>query len=98
MTAFNVVRFWVKPGRDQEFIDAHRRARPDWPGFKQAHMIKTGEHTYCIFGEWADLDALAKARPNMIAVLDSFRDTLEDLGGGLGVSDPVSGMVVLEMK
>jgi len=33
----------------------------------------------------------------MIAMLDSFRDTLEDLGGGLGVTDPVSGEAVLEM-
>ena len=27
----------------------------------------------------------------MIATLNSFRDTLEELGGGLGVTDPVSG-------
>lgn len=33
----------------------------------------------------------------MIATLDTFRDTLEDLGGGLGVTDPVSGEVVLEL-
>ena len=26
MTAFNAVRFKVKPGRDQEFLDAHRRS------------------------------------------------------------------------
>jgi hypothetical protein len=26
MTAFNVVRFRVKPGREQEFLDAHKRA------------------------------------------------------------------------
>jgi hypothetical protein len=26
----------------------------------------------------------------MHTTLDSFRDTLEDLGGGLGVTDPVS--------
>lgn len=39
-----------------------------------------------------------KARPNMIATLDSFRNTLEDLGGGLGVTDPVSGSVVLSLK
>ena len=32
----------------------------------------------------------------MIGILDSFRDTLEDLGGGLGVTDPVSGEVVVE--
>jgi hypothetical protein len=34
----------------------------------------------------------------MIATLDTFRDTLEDLGGGLGLTDPVSGAVVLELK
>jgi hypothetical protein len=32
----------------------------------------------------------------MIATLDTFRDTLEDLGAG--VTDPVSGPVVLELK
>ena len=98
MTAFNVVRFRVKPGREQEFLDAHRKARADWPGLKRANMVKTGEHTYCIVAEWNDMDALAKARPDMIALLDSFRDTLEDLGGGLGVTDPISGPVVLELR
>jgi hypothetical protein len=34
----------------------------------------------------------------MIATLGSFRDTLEDLGGGLGVTDPVAGPVVLALK
>jgi len=43
------------------------------------------------------MEAMAAARPNMIATLDTFRDTLEDLGGGLGVTDPVSGEVVLEL-
>lgn len=98
MTAFNVVRFRVKPGREQDFIDAHKRTRPDWPGFVRANLIKTGERSFCIMGEWSDMDAMAKARPDMIALLDSFRDTLEDLGGGLGVTDPVSGPVVVEMK
>jgi quinol monooxygenase YgiN len=98
MTAFNVVRFRVKPGREQDFIDAHKHARPGWPGFVAANLIKTGERTFCIIGEWRDMDALAKARPQMIALLDSFRDTLEDLGGGLGVTDPVSGPVVVELK
>jgi hypothetical protein len=44
------------------------------------------------------MEALANARPHMIATLNSFRDTLEDLGGGLGVTDPVAGPVVLELK
>ena len=54
--------------------------------------------TYCIIAEWVDMDSLANARPNLIATLDTFRDTLEDLGGGLGLTDPVSGPVVLALK
>jgi Antibiotic biosynthesis monooxygenase len=98
MTAFNAVRFRVKPGREQEFLDGHRSVKADWPGLKRANMIKTGERTYCIVAEWTDMDALATARPRMVATLDTFRATLEDLGGGLGVTDPVSGPVVLELK
>jgi quinol monooxygenase YgiN len=98
MTAFNVVRFKVKPGREQEFLDAHLKVKADWVGLKRVNMIKTGEQSYCIIGEWTDMAALAAARPHMVATLETFRDTLEDLGGGLGVTDPVSGAVVLELK
>ena len=98
MTAFNVVRFRVKPGREEEFLEAHRRSRADFPGFKRFVMIKSGERTYCIIGEWDSFQSLGAARPKMIALLDTFRDTLEELGGGLGVTDPVSGEVVLVMK
>jgi len=97
MTAFNVVRFRVKPGREEEFIDAHREAKRNFAGAKRFSLLKTGERTYCVIGEWESKQALADARPQMIAVLDSFRDTLEDLGGGLGVTDPVSGEVLLEL-
>jgi antibiotic biosynthesis monooxygenase len=98
MTAFNAVRFKVKSGREQEFLEAHKKVQADWPGLKHANMIKTGDRTFCIIAEWTDMDALASARPNMIATLDSFRDALEDLGGGLGLTDPVSGPVVLALK
>ena len=98
MTAFNAVRFKVKPGRDQEFLDAHGQVDRDWPGLRQVNLIKTGEQDYCIIAEWDDMGSLEAARPDMIATLDTFRDTLEDLGDGLGVTDPVSGPVVLELK
>jgi hypothetical protein len=98
MTAFNAVRFRVKPGREREFLDAHKKVAANWPGLQHVNMIKTGERTYCIIAEWSDMDALATARPQMVATLDSFRDTLEDLGGGLGVTDPVAGPVVLALK
>ncbi len=98
MAAFNAIRFKVKPGRDEEFLQAHQNVERDWPGLERVNLIQTGEHNYCIIGEWADMDSLAAARPHMVATLDSFRDTLEDLGEGLGVTDPVSGPVVLQLK
>ncbi len=97
MSAFNVVRFRVKPGREAEFIDAQRKSQPDFAGFKRFVIIKTGDRAYCVIAEWDSFESIVAARQKMIAMLDSFRDTLEDLGGGLGVTDPVSGEVVLEM-
>ena len=99
MTAFNAVRFRVKPGREQDFLDAHERAdRGAWPGRRHANIIKTGEGTYCLIAEWDDMEALAAGRPAMVATLDTFRDCLEDLGSGMGLTDPVSGPVVLALK
>ena len=97
VTAFNAVRFRVKAGREDEFLEAHRVTVADWPGLTHANMIKTGDSSYCIIAEWTDMDAMAAARPQMIATLDSFRDTLEAMPGG-GVTDPVSGPVVLALK
>lgn len=98
MTAFNAVRFKVKPGREGEFLDAHRGVGADWPGLRHASIIEAGDGRYCIIAEWDDMESLAAAREQMIATLDSFRDTLEEIGPGLGVTDPVSGPVVLAMK
>jgi quinol monooxygenase YgiN len=97
MAAFNVVRFRIKPGREQDFLDAHRNARLDAKGFRGASLVKTGEQTYCFIGEWDEMSAIAGGRPQMIAILDKFRDTLEDLGGGLGLTDPVSGEAVVRL-
>ena len=96
-TAFNVTRFRVKPGLDQEFLDAHKAVVAGWPCLRRVNLIRTDIGSYCIIAEWTDMDSLARARSNMIATLDTFRHTLEDLGGGLGVTDPVSGPVVLEL-
>ena len=92
MTAFNTVRFNVKPGRDRDFLEAHKAVERNWPGLRHANMIKTGDGTYCIIGEWDDMESLANARPHMLATLGSFRDTLE------GDTDPVSGSVGLERE
>ena len=98
MTAFNIVRFRVKPGHQDHFIEAHRAARPHFKGFRGGALVKTGEQTFCIIGEWASFKKLAEHRPQMISILDTFRDDLEDLGNGLGVTDPVSGEVVATLR
>ena len=92
--AFNAVRFRVKPGFEQEFIDAHRKARSGFKGFDGGWLVRTGDQTFCVIGQWQSFRHLADARPEMIGILDEMRHMLEDLGADLGVTDPVSGEVV----
>lgn len=97
MTAFNSVRMRVKPGREKDFVDLHKgMSARDMPGLRHFSVIKTAERNYCVIGEWDSMEALAGSRPAMIRNLDQMRDMLEDLGNGLGVTDPVSGATVVE--
>ena len=98
MTAYNVVRFRVKPGREKDFENFHRTAKVDAGGFRKATLIKTGDRTYCFVGEWESFDNIVAARPKMIGILDGTRAMLEDLGGSLGLTDAVSGAAVVEIK
>jgi quinol monooxygenase YgiN len=99
MTAFNVVRMRVKPGGVDEFLKFHREEDVGaFSGMKSLRVVKTGDRDFCFIGEWTDMAALAAARPAMVATLDQFRDKLEDLGNGLGVTDPVSGELVVDLS
>src|SRR5450631_267509 len=99
MSAYNVVRFRVKAGREKEFLEANRTmiGSEAMKGFRKGALIKTGDRTYCFVGEWNDMASIVAARPAMVGGLDSMRAMLEDLGGGLGVTDPVAGEAVLEV-
>ncbi len=97
MTAMNVVRMRVKAGREDAFLRFHEdRSLNALKGMKSLRLVKTGDREYLVLGHWESMDALASARPEMIGMLDTFRADLEDLGGGLGVTDPRSGEVVLD--
>jgi len=98
MSAFNVVRFRVQPGQDEAFLAAHRNGKANWPGLTEGHIIKTGEHSYCLIGRWPSQEVMSAAMPAMIATLNTFRAVLEDQGPGRGVTDAVSGAVVLDVK
>ncbi|MEI8145952.1 MAG: DUF718 domain-containing protein [Alphaproteobacteria bacterium] len=98
MQMFNVVKFKVKSGQETAFLDAHRDGKASWPGLKRGEIIKTGDLAYCLIGEWDSRDAMVAARPAMIATLDTFRATLDDQSDGKGITDAVSGEVVLSLK
>ena len=97
MAAFNVVRIRVKPGYEQQIIELHKKARPGFKGFDNGWLVKTGDQTFCIVGQWKSFQSIVDARPQMIGILDEMRGMLEDLGGGLGVTDPVSGEAVVKI-
>lgn len=99
MTAYNVVRFRVKPGREQDFVSVHQDFRREtMKGLRKGALIKTGDRAYCFVAEWDALSSLIAARPQMIGNLDRIRDLLDDMGGGIGVTDPVSGEAVVEFS
>ena len=97
MQVCNVVKFKVKSGQENAFLDAHRAGKAKWPGLERGVIIKTGEQTFCLIGTWASQEAMVAARPAMIKTLDSFRATLEDQGEGRGLTDAVSGAVVVDI-
>jgi hypothetical protein len=96
MTAYNVVRFRVKPGNEEAFVEAHRSMRPTLKGFISGSLVRTGDRTFCMVGEWRNFQSIVNARPQMISMLDQVRGMLEDLGNDLGVTDPVSGQSVVK--
>lgn len=98
MQVYNVVKFKVKSGEQAAFLDAHRNGKAKWPGLERGFIIQTGEQTFCLIGAWPSQDALVAARPAMIKTLDSFRSVLEDQGEGRGITDAVSGAVVLDLR
>ncbi len=99
MTAMNVVHMRVKPGMVDEYIRTHQAmAMTTMPGGRNLWLVRAGERDFIVVGEWDSLDAMAKARPAMIANLDKLRPLLEDLGGGRGVTEPWSGDVALHLK
>jgi len=100
-TFINVVRSKVKESKKDEYIKKLKEffhSMKDTEGLISMKQIQTGPNNYCIIGEWKNEDAITKARPKMIAGLDAVRSMLEEISPELGVTDPVSGPVIMENK
>ena len=68
MTAFNVVRVRVKPGKEAEFVAAQQtQAATGIRGFRHGSVIKTGDRTYCLIVEWDSFQSIVDSRPAMIS-------------------------------
>ena len=93
MTGFNVVRYEIKQGMEDKFLKVHENITfdPPFTGFKQGHLIKTGDLRYCYIGKWDSAADSSNAESRMVEWLDQFRDTLVDQGPGTGVTDFISG-------
>ena len=99
----NVVRYVVKADCHDEFIELHSSSieRGDGlylrlDGMLSQFLIKTGDYSYCFVTIWESERSLVEARTLMIESLNSMRHTLEEITPELGVTDPVSGPVILE--
>ena len=98
MTYMNVVHMRVKPGMEDEYVRLHSELDvSSWQGGRNFWLVRSGERSFIVIGEWDSHEALVAARPAMIASLDRVRPTLEDLGGGRGVTEPWSGEVALHL-
>lgn len=98
MTAMNVVHMRVKPGKEEEFVRIHQDMQlAPMKGSQHFWLVKSGERSFIVIGQWESQEALVAARPAMIGNLDRLRPILEDLGGGRGVTEPWSGEVALHL-
>ena len=91
----NIVRCKVKSSSREEYLKKIDDI-PKFDGQISAKSAETKPNEFFMIGEWNSEDDIAKARPKMIAFLDTLRHTLEELSSDLGVTDPHSGTVVIE--
>ena len=100
MTKFsNVVRYEVTSKHVDDFLKVFSDLPPMggyYEGILSQILIQTGEQNYCGVGLWESEAAMVEAMPKMISFLDTMRYMLEEISSELGVTDAVSGPVVVE--
>jgi hypothetical protein len=96
MTAFNLVRFRVKPVSEGDFIAAHCAIRQGCSGVRKGSLTKPGDQTLCIIGVWSGMRALANACPKLIGVPDGVHHFSKIWATVWGVTDPVCFKAVRE--
>jgi hypothetical protein len=106
MTAFNVVRFRVKAGSEDEFESVYANLKRDFAGLRNIALVRnapndegdadSGFTKYFAVGEWESFEDIRNARPRMGGNLDQFRHTL--VPDGKAVTDAISGEAIYETR
>lgn len=96
MSGFNIVHYVIKQGMEDEFLKAHAWMSPLPQGFRRGNLIKTGDHRYCLVGEWDSSQDARRAESQMVAMLNRIREYLVDQGPDIGVTNAFSGDSVKE--
>ena len=97
----NIVRSKVKEGKKDEYMKKLKEFFNNMKGTDgliSMKQIQTGSNNMCIVREWKDEQSITKARDEMIVGLDTVRPLLDEISPELGVTDPVSGPVIMEDK
>ena len=82
MAAFNIVKYKVKPGMEEKFLQVHRDAKWPMEGLRRGSLVQTGAGAYCFLGEWESAQLAAAGEAPMVEILNQFIDTLEELPSG----------------
>jgi hypothetical protein len=97
MTAYGIVRTRIKAGREQELFNLIGQQRQP-KGLRRNVFVRLGGDRYCSLLEWDSYQALVNGRVEGRKVMDAIRHLLEDMGGDLGVTYPVSGEAIYEFQ
>ncbi len=90
----NNVRVKVKEACEEQYLAAVEAwSCPE--GMTDRYIAKTGERRYCFVGHWESEEKLVVARPQMSKHLESVRELLDEITPELGITDPVSGPVLI---
>lgn len=98
MPGFNIVHYKIKQGMEDKFLEAHGWMSPLPPGFRRGNLVKTGDHQYCLVGEWDSTRDARNAESQMVGMLNRFREYLIDQGPGIGVTNFFSGDSIKEIS
>ena len=93
----NNVRCRVNDNNRDAFVSALKSFdKTNYIGVLSYQIVDCGEGKVCTTVVWESQDDLIEARPMLIEFLDSVRPLLEEISPELGVTDSVSGEIILE--